>query len=157
MATHDTPDLTPALDAARKRRVRLRDELYDVEQAISAPAPGRVDTWTGAVVIQLTKLREAMDEHVYVTEEPEGLYDEVLDLSPRLAGKVKRLRDEHPQILEQTDALIARLENEGIGENWPLEDARDETQRLLGRIVRHRQRGADLVWEAYNLDIGGTE
>jgi hypothetical protein len=28
---------------------------------------------------------------------------------------------------------------------------------LLGRIVRHRQLGADLVWEAYNLDIGGIE
>jgi len=27
----------------------------------------------------------------------------------------------------------------------------------LGRIVRHRQLGADLVWEAYNLDIGGVE
>jgi hypothetical protein len=24
-------------------------------------------------------------------------------------------------------------------------------------MVRHRQLGADLVWEAYNLDIGGVE
>jgi len=28
---------------------------------------------------------------------------------------------------------------------------------LLGQIVRHRQLGSDLVWEAYNLDIGGIE
>jgi hypothetical protein len=24
-------------------------------------------------------------------------------------------------------------------------------------VIRHRQRGADLVWEAYNVDIGGIE
>ena len=152
-----TGGFTPALDAARKRRIKLRDELYDVEQAISRPAPGRLESWTGNVVTQLQALREAMDEHVYVTEEPEGLYDEVLDLSPRLAGKVRRLREEHPQILEQTDEMIGRLRSGAVGEDWPLEDARDEIQRLLGRIVRHRQRGADLVWEAYNLDIGGMD
>jgi hypothetical protein len=157
MATDPRPEFTPALDAARKRRIKLRDELYDVEKAISRPAPGRVESWTANVVEQLQKLRDAMDEHVYVTEEPEGLYDEVLDLSPRLAGKVRRLREEHPQILEQTDELIGRLRANEIGEDWPLEDVRDETQRLLGRIVRHRQRGADLVWEAYNLDIGGMD
>jgi seryl-tRNA synthetase len=28
---------------------------------------------------------------------------------------------------------------------------------LLGSIVRHRQRGADLVYEAYEVDIGGDE
>ena len=26
---------------------------------------------------------------------------------------------------------------------------------LLGRLVRHRQRGSDLVFEAYEFDIGG--
>ena len=35
--------------------------------------------------------------------------------------------------------------------------ARDDLQRLIGAVVRHRQKGADLVWEAYNVDIGGTE
>ena len=26
---------------------------------------------------------------------------------------------------------------------------------VLGAISRHRQKGADLVWEAYSVDIGG--
>jgi hypothetical protein len=38
-----------------------------------------------------------------------------------------------------------------------LAEARNDLQRLLGRLSRHRQLGADLVWEAYNLDIGGIE
>ncbi len=39
----------------------------------------------------------------------------------------------------------------------PLDDARDDLQRFIGTVIRHRQRGADLVWEAYNVDIGGAE
>jgi hypothetical protein len=46
------------------------------------------------------------------------------------------------------------LESTLIGDAWPLHQARDEIQRLLGLIMRHRQRGADLVWEAYGVDIG---
>jgi hypothetical protein len=44
-----------------------------------------------------------------------------------------------------------------IPDDGPLDDVRDDLQRVMGLVVRHRQRGADLVWEAYNLDIGGAE
>jgi len=37
-----------------------------------------------------------------------------------------------------------------------IDPVRDDLQRLLGRIVRHRQHGADLVWEAYAVDIGSA-
>ena len=54
--------------------------------------------------------------------------------------------------------MLDRLEHTSIGgPDWPLEDARDDLQRFIGRVIRHRQKGADLVWEAYNVDIGGTE
>ena len=29
--------------------------------------------------------------------------------------------------------------------------------RLLGRLVRHRQRGSDLLYEAWAVDIGGGD
>jgi hypothetical protein len=58
---------------------------------------------------------------------------------------------------ERTHQLAERLETRGVGDDWPLDDARDDVQRLLGEIVRHRQHGADLVYEAYHVDIGGLE
>ena len=33
---------------------------------------------------------------------------------------------------------------------------REAATELVGRIVRHRQRGADLIYEAYEVDIGGS-
>jgi len=40
-------------------------------------------------------------------------------------------------------------------EEW-VDAQRDRLLALLGSLVRHRQRGADLVYEAYAVDIGGT-
>ena len=87
----------------------------------------------------------------------EGLYDEIAHRAPRLSGKIERLREEHPAMRDATTALIAKLASTPVGDAWPLDEARDDLQRLLGKIVRHRQLGADLVWEAYNLDIGGID
>jgi hypothetical protein len=150
-------ELTPALEAAKRRRATLHDALVHLEFAISSPAAGRVPGWTDQVLKEMVGLRDAFEQHIIVTEKPGGLYEEIMERAPRLAGNIHKLQDEHPQIDTAIQGMLAKLEG-GIAEgSWPLETARDDLQRLLGRIVRHRQHGADLVWEAYNVDIGGPE
>ena len=150
--------LTPALGEARKRRQTLHDAIVQLEMAISSPAAGRMDDWRGQVTKDMVGVRDAFDQHIIVTEKPGGLYEEIMERAPRLAGTVKRLQDEHPTIEASIAKLLARLEaGEVNNDTWPLDRARDDLQRLIGAVVRHRQKGADLVWEAYNVDIGGTE
>jgi hypothetical protein len=155
MANEHEP--TRAFEEAARRRADLHQALVQVERAISGPAAGRLPTWTGDLSKRLAALRDSIDEHIEVTERPDGLYEEILQRAPRLAPQVDRLREEHAGLRDATAALMERLHSTSIGEGWTLEQARDDVQRLLGRIVRHRQQGADLVWEAYNLDIGGIE
>jgi len=150
-------DLSPTLAETARRRADLRDALVDVEQAISRPAVGREPEWTKGVVLRLEGLAHAIQEHVEITERPEGLYDEISTQAPHLATKIDRLREEHPVLRDRTQVLLTKLQTTAIGPAWPLDEARDDLQRLLGQIVRHRQLGSDLVWEAYNLDIGGIE
>lgn len=159
MAEPDTEstDLTPTLAETARRRADLRQALVQVEQAISSPAVGRETDWTKEVVRGLQDLGHTLQEHIEVTERTGGLYEEITQRAPRLSGKIELLREEHPEIRDATSALLTKLETTSIGQTWELSDARNELQRLLGRIVRHRQLGADLVWEAYNLDIGGVE
>ena len=152
-----SPELTPTLAETARRRADLHHALVGVERAISSPAVARENDWTKDVAIALRDLREALLEHIEVTEREAGLYDEICQRAPRLSNNIDRLRAEHPEIRDAATALIDRLDADGVGDMWPLEDARHELQRLLGRVVRHRQLGADLVWEAYNLDIGGIE
>ena len=148
---------TPAFGEARRRRADLHAALVEVEEAISGPALGREGAWSAEVSQALKELRRTIDEHVEGAERTGGLYDEIIARAPRLYGTIERLKAEHPLMRNRTTELIAQLETTPVGEAWALDDARDELQRLLGRIVRHRQLGADLVWEAYNLDIGGIE
>jgi hypothetical protein len=148
----------PALDEARRRRATLHDQLVHVEQSISSPASGRLGEWTSQVVKEMVGLRDAFDQHVLVTEKPDGLYEEIITRAPRLAGKVRKLGEEHPGISQSIVTSLGRLESGEAGtDTWTIDECRDDLQRLLGQVVRHRQHGADLVWEAYNLDIGGPE
>jgi hypothetical protein len=156
METND--GLTPALSEARQRRATLHDALVQLEMAISSPAAGRIPDWSAHVTKELTGVRDAFDQHVIVTEKPGGLYEEISTKAPRLDGTVTRLKKEHPEIADRVEKMLDRLASTEIGGDvWPLDSARDDLQRLIGSVIRHRQRGADLVWEAYNVDIGGTE
>jgi hypothetical protein len=151
-------ELTPALSEAKSRRATLHDTLVHLEIAISSPASGRLPEWTEFVRKEMASVRDAFDQHVAVTEKPGGLYEEITARAPRLSGTVTRLAEEHPEITERIAEMLERLGAVEIGSpEWPLDDARDDLQRFIGTVIRHRQKGADLVWEAYNVDIGGTE
>jgi hemerythrin-like domain-containing protein len=157
MATPQDP-ISPALDAARQRRKTLHDTLVHLEEALSSPAAARIPDWTATVLKEMNEVRDAFAQHVTVTEQQDGLYDEILDRAPRLENNVRRLREEHPEIRKGIESMLERLEQTEIGsDSWALEEARDDLQRFIGRVIKHRQRGADLVWEAYNVDIGGLE
>jgi hypothetical protein len=149
--------ITPALSEAKARRATLHDGLVHLEMALSSPASGRIPEWTALVTKDLIAVRDAFDQHIIATEKPGGLYEEIIMRAPRLDGTVNRLKDEHPEISVKIREEIERIESVPVGDGWPLDAARDDLQRFMGVVIRHRQRGADLVWEAYNVDIGGTE
>ncbi len=51
-------------------------------------------------------------------------------------------------------SLLVRLDGNG-----PIDDPlalREEVTTLMGQLVRHRQSGSDLVFEAYEVDLGGS-
>lgn len=157
---HDEAD--PILETARKRREQLSEALEEVEEALIRPGPGRMEEWTRALAESLGRLRHAFQDHVLLTERPGGLHDEIREQAVRLLPQVERLTGEHEALRESIDGLLERLISSkgGISEgeaDWTLAGMRDEVEALLGSIQRHRQRGADVVWEAYNVDLGGLE
>ena len=154
---NDQPAGSPTFAEARQRRASLHRALVEAEEALSGPAAGREEDWTREVVEALSALRAAIEEHIELAERPEGLYDEILQKAPRMAGAIDLLRDEHPILRDVTSDIIAKLRTTPVGTTWTLADARDGLQQLLGQLVKHRQLGPDLLWEAYNLDIGGVD
>jgi hypothetical protein len=140
------------LEELRRRRIGLRESMSALEQALAAPAPGRLDTWEQRVHAALVELSADFREHVEITEGTSGLYRGLLTTAPRLSHAVARLVCEHSQIRDLVDDLLARASEPDVED---VDGLRDLGMALLGSLVRHRQRGSDLVYEAYAVDIGG--
>ncbi|MDH3623007.1 MAG: hypothetical protein OEQ49_03970 [Myxococcales bacterium] len=137
-----------ALEAARQRRVELKEAISSVEIAASAPIGG--PNWRSNLQTELESLRIALEQHVKEVEGAEGLLAQLRDDAPRLINKIDRVRDEHPELTQQVaDAIASAKGSSGA------EDLRSQVLAVLVSIVRHRQRGADLVYEGYHVDIGG--
>lgn len=152
MEPNTTPD-ADFLEELRRHRAELRESMSALEDALAAPAAGDRERWAQRVHVAAVELAGDLRDHVDITEAPDGLYGEVLTTTPRLSGAVDTLIREHVLIRGQVDSLLARVAgSEAIGD---VDRVRDLGTALLGRLVRHRQRGADLVFEAYEFDIGG--
>ena len=143
---------SPAFAAAGERRVELKTALSAVEIAAAGPAgaPG----WRDRLTAALLELAGALDTHVEEVERPDGLLGELTEAAPRLVNRIDRLRDEHPPLQAQLAAVIDRARATGDDTTSP-DELRSEVLDALLAIVRHRQRGADLVYEVHNVDIGG--
>jgi hypothetical protein len=141
------------LEELRRRRGELRESLDALELALSAPAAVDRAGWVRRVHEALGGLAQDFEHHIELTEGADGLYQELLAASPRLSEAVSRLTAEHSAIRKQLDDLLVRVDSAGDLEHVTV--VRDLGTDLLGSLIRHRQRGADLVYEAYEFDIGG--
>lgn len=144
------------LDQVSKRRAELRASLSALELALAAPASGRAPAWAERVHAALVELSADFAEHVRITEGDEGLYSKVLCAEPRMVGAVRRLTAEHVGLSRAIGELLARFDA-GRDDPGQVPGARRQGTELLGALVRHRQAGSDLVYEAYAVDIGGGD
>jgi hypothetical protein len=135
---------------ASEQRERLRDALIAFVNALSAAGPRRAAAWAEAVVQCIMRVEAEFKSHIEFTEHEDGLYDDILAVAPRLAHRVDQLRQEHDEISVALTDCLTRVElvPNSAHADWG-KARRDESNSLLGRLVRHRQRGADLVYEAY--------
>ena len=146
-------DLARHLERVRRHRSELRESVAAVDLALEAPI-ARGGMWRERVRAALAELAHDFDDHVALTESPGGIYDRARHNAPRLAGRVTRLLAEHQDLREAIHGYLAVLEHGGTMADLPV--FREELTVLVGRLVRHRQKGGDLVYEAYDVDLGGS-
>ncbi len=148
-----TADMS-ALEEARNRRLALGDAADLVEDLIARP--GSDPRWTVRVADSMQGLRYAFDAHVDEVEDDDGLLPRLQADAPRLTNLIRRMYDEHDTIATEMDAAAGLIrECEGECDADAVDEIRVAVVEVLKSISRHRQRGADLVYEAYHVDIGG--
>ncbi|MEO3778153.1 hypothetical protein ABGB16_15160 [Micromonospora sp. B11E3] len=143
---HQPSTVTPA---AHPPRPTLLADVPALSRALAAPAGA--PSWREQLLTRLGPLRQGFAEHVEVTEGPAGLYAELIAHAPRLDRGVRLLTREHVGIADALAALQGAAERPGV----PAEEVRLRAAYLFELLSRHRQRGADLLWQAYETDLGG--
>ncbi|MEO7752398.1 MAG: hypothetical protein ABIS35_03205 [Terracoccus sp.] len=148
----DAADLAAHLARVRAHRAELAESLHAVDDALASDAQGAA--WAERLETALAELGHDLRDHVEITEGDQGLYALVRRDSPRLATPVERLVTEHARHRAQVDGLLAALEHDDVDSDLPA--LRAEVTALLAQLRLHRQRGRDLVHEAYDIDLGGS-
>ena len=136
-----------ALEAARRRRSDLKNAISRTEAAAAAPAGD--PSWRSTLQYELANLGRALQTHIAEVEADNGLLNQLRHDTPRLVNRIDRVGAEHPLLTSDMNTLLASEKDLGT------EDLRAGVLAILLALVRHRQRGADLVWEGYSVDIGG--
>lgn len=143
-----------AFERSRAHRRGVRNASLDLEEAIARPAGQDADTWSSETAARCGTLIEAFRYHVEQSEGADGLLPEIVAKAPRLAHAVDEVKEEHRSLLVEMDRLRAAAESEGRDH---VEAVREQTLNLLRALAAHRQRGSDLIYEAYLVDVEGGE
>jgi hypothetical protein len=115
----------------------------------STARPSALTDWVEQVDQALGELEEALDRHIAETEGPNGFLEEIVAGSPHLAAAVGDLRRDHAQLVESCKIARDSLANDA-GDPAAV---RRHVMAVLGRIVFHRHKGAELIYDAYNIDV----
>ena len=148
---------TPRLEQARQERKGVRAAFDRLERAAASPASERTAEWCDAFTGRLRELRAAFAHHVELTEADDGLFAEIVATAPRLTHRTDELRHDHRDIEDALDRAEAQLGGVGLPDPKAIVHARDAAVELMGRISRHRHLGAELVYDAYNVDIEAAD
>jgi hypothetical protein len=143
-----------AFHRSRQHRRGVRRASIDLEESLARPAGQEAGHWYGEVSVHVRALAEAFRHHVQQSEGPEGLLPQIVEAQPRLVPAVQAVKREHQVLLDAMSRLEAAA---GPSQGADEQAVREDALRLLHDVAVHRQRGADLIYQAYYVDVEGGD
>jgi hypothetical protein len=143
------------VDAIKIRRDAFYEATLTLESALAAPGGTRPAEWGASLRTPLTELQAVLEAHIAGTEGPDGLFAEIRVEAPRLIHAADRMQADHDPLRAATAALAASADS--IHDEAGVEAAREAGVDLIRRLLLHRHRGAELVYEADWLDMQAAD
>ena len=143
------------LDAIQIRRDDFYEAILALEQALAAPAGDQPSAWAESLRAPVEHLRGVLEAHVSGTEGEGGLFPEIREHAPRLIHAMERLQADHGPLRDTAAALAASLD--GVTDDADVDTVREVGVELIRRLLVHRHRGAELVYDAYWVDLSAGD
>lgn len=130
-----------------------RNELYEAMRRLEAAVarPSGLADWRMEIETSITDLDRSLDDHIRRTGSDNGLFAEIVGDSPHLATRIADLEEEHGEL------QAACREALSMAADWSPTRLRRKANVLLARLAFHRQSGAELLYDAYNVDIAAGD
>lgn len=138
--------------ASRTDRARSLDSLHEVEQRASAAGPSRPDEWRHDLLGSLDGLADSLHEQFAASAGEDSLLSSVVQESPHLESSVSDLRKRQRELADHIDELRRGLSDHV--RDVDVAGVRDELAEVTAEIRELRAWEADVVYEAYSVDLG---
>ena len=110
--------------------------------------------WQEDVNKALDLLIAAMTESRDCVCRDDGLIEEIKIEKPFLLRRIKNLRAEFDGLFNQAKALQDQIKDATDSQQIGFADLRQRVDWLLSGLKHHQAKEADLIYEAFNMDIG---
>ena len=142
-----------SLAGVAQRRTALEEAMQLVEREAAAPS-GSTD-WLGELGAATRQLELAVNHHITHVEASGSLLDQIVEKAPRLQRSVENTRTHHAVLAHSISDLLKLISEGSAKESASVAEISTSVIEILNELARHRQDGADLIYEAYAVDIGG--
>lgn len=125
---------------------------HALEAAIVAPAPGREREWRRRAARELSFVIKFLKAHCASAERRNGILTEV----EAEIGRTRELtlaRREHSTLVRDASTLFSML----VDKSAEYADLRERVHKLIAALRRHQAREADLIYLAFQRDIGSGD
>jgi septal ring factor EnvC (AmiA/AmiB activator) len=146
-----------AIATNRTDRKRSLAALHVLEACAAKPAPGRETDWLARVRAALEALADALDEQEQNSAVSDSTLSDIEQEDPRLRNRVMQLRRRHHETQLRVGQLRTQLDDQPTADGIDFADIRRRLERLAGELRYQQAREADLVYEAYTVDLGAGD
>ncbi len=144
------------IEELRSDHARVLAAIEALERAARAPSPRRRVEWLTNVRVALSQFHKATDREGQHESAPTGVLEVIRDSEPRLAAEVDHVEQAYRQLSQNIGKLAQSLE-QADPEQIDVAAVRREISQLLAEYHQLQAREVDLVYDAYNTDIGAGD
>jgi hypothetical protein len=149
-------DDSVALAENRTDRERSLHALQELELRAGSPAPGREAQWLEQVLHALDTLETMLATQHQNSADDASILADIQREQPRFHNRVVQLRRDYHALHEAVSRLRTQLEAIPPDEIHST-DVRQRLDRVATELRYQRAREADLIYEAFNVDLGAGD
>jgi hypothetical protein len=148
--------VAPDFAEVRARRASLRRSTLRLEAILIEITERPLPEWPDDLHPTVSELLDAWRTHSAATESPGGILRQVEEDAPRLANMVQRMEADHRRVEALLAGAVETMRRTAKGPEVAFSVPSD-LRTAAELINRHRRLGSELLYRAYQVDLGGGE